>query len=674
MYIRALKINNFRGLNELWFLPNKDVNVVVGPNNSGKTTILTAMKLLFDPAIRLQRDETISRFDFHNGDTTNPVVIRAWLSLDDETNTDIILRFGDKVSCWQVKNEILKSVEVEPGDDLPDGTEELLAIKLISQWNKEIEVAETELLIVDELDNKKGVFTYQDREVLNFRYYGTHRNPAYELSLARQSLLSKTLRDQEVTRKFRDLMKLLESNKSDLLELESIKDTMKNLETLISPELIGGFDSFTLTFLDANIGRFKGVTSVGLHKEQNGNDKVIPVSMLGDGSQNLLLLMQIVQALKQEDASLIVAIEEPEQNLEPSLAKWVFNQITSTPGIVIKSNFGDNQDEAGKKKKKRMGQLFVTTHSPALIGELQGADSICRLSRPHTDSTEVTHVKVASRLEPIFRKSLEQYRDQYAPALLAQNALVVEGPSEEGLLPILFNHLGTIPACNPFFLGLAIVNADGATNVWKHSRNLKALGVSTHALLDYDVPAKELKDSEAQTKLSLYELTQKYSDFVTCYPQKSPLDFCKGYDTEVMLVNCVDPEILLEGIRKCYEDAGHELNNDKWTECIKKEINQSFQAQIPSEFPKNFSTFTLDSIKCSNGSVNDSDLQRAFLYAALHEPHGCKSQKDMRIIGETLVENDCIPKPLKCLHKRIIKTLTREVEPGGGIHELGDDC
>jgi len=44
------------------------------------------MKLLLDPAIRLQRDETISHFDFHNGDTTSPVVIRAWLSLDDETN------------------------------------------------------------------------------------------------------------------------------------------------------------------------------------------------------------------------------------------------------------------------------------------------------------------------------------------------------------------------------------------------------------------------------------------------------------------------------------------------------------------------------------------------------------------------------------------------------------
>jgi len=30
MYIRALKINNFRGLNELWFLPNKGINVLVG--------------------------------------------------------------------------------------------------------------------------------------------------------------------------------------------------------------------------------------------------------------------------------------------------------------------------------------------------------------------------------------------------------------------------------------------------------------------------------------------------------------------------------------------------------------------------------------------------------------------------------------------------------------------
>ena len=46
MKIISMSINNFRGLENVSFEPDKDVNIIVGPNAIGKTTILEAIRLL----------------------------------------------------------------------------------------------------------------------------------------------------------------------------------------------------------------------------------------------------------------------------------------------------------------------------------------------------------------------------------------------------------------------------------------------------------------------------------------------------------------------------------------------------------------------------------------------------------------------------------------------------
>src|SRR3989344_8709689 len=46
MFIKNLEINNFKGISDLSFSPTK-INVIVGKNNTGKTSILSAIDLLF---------------------------------------------------------------------------------------------------------------------------------------------------------------------------------------------------------------------------------------------------------------------------------------------------------------------------------------------------------------------------------------------------------------------------------------------------------------------------------------------------------------------------------------------------------------------------------------------------------------------------------------------------
>lgn len=48
MYISKIIINNFRIFSKKEIEFNEKINVLIGPNNSGKSTLITALQILFD--------------------------------------------------------------------------------------------------------------------------------------------------------------------------------------------------------------------------------------------------------------------------------------------------------------------------------------------------------------------------------------------------------------------------------------------------------------------------------------------------------------------------------------------------------------------------------------------------------------------------------------------------
>ena len=48
MYITNLKIKNFRAIENLELNLNKGLNVLIGENNSGKTSVIDLLRLVFD--------------------------------------------------------------------------------------------------------------------------------------------------------------------------------------------------------------------------------------------------------------------------------------------------------------------------------------------------------------------------------------------------------------------------------------------------------------------------------------------------------------------------------------------------------------------------------------------------------------------------------------------------
>lgn len=231
MHIFAIFIKNFRSFDNLWGFPNSTVNVIVGPNNCGKSTIMRALSYVLDPTINYRQPGLLSRFDFHLSNIMQPIEITVWLKpaihMDEngitiyDDSEKIKRAFFDKLTAWKVETqernttgvieihpENLSALNIEPmqrPEDLPPH-ERLLAIRLRSTWNNDIEATETEVEIIDETGNKISPLNNQHKELLGFKMVGGRRNPVYELSLSRQSVLSKMINDDEVNLALRGLL------------------------------------------------------------------------------------------------------------------------------------------------------------------------------------------------------------------------------------------------------------------------------------------------------------------------------------------------------------------------------------------------------------------------------------------------------------------------------------
>lgn len=78
--IRAIEVSNFRSLKEFKWFPSSGINCMIGPGDSGKSTVLDAIDLCLGARRNLQ----INDADFHCLDTETPITISITIGeLDD---------------------------------------------------------------------------------------------------------------------------------------------------------------------------------------------------------------------------------------------------------------------------------------------------------------------------------------------------------------------------------------------------------------------------------------------------------------------------------------------------------------------------------------------------------------------------------------------------------------
>jgi AAA ATPase domain len=109
--IRKVEIANFRGIREFSWLPSAGINCLIGPGDSGKSSVLVAIDL----CLGARRTAQLTDADFHNLDVTKPIRISLTIGeLDDSLKTmegyGMFLR-GFRAATGEIEDEPERDAE-----------------------------------------------------------------------------------------------------------------------------------------------------------------------------------------------------------------------------------------------------------------------------------------------------------------------------------------------------------------------------------------------------------------------------------------------------------------------------------------------------------------------------------------------------------------------------------
>ncbi|KQV41238.1 ATP-binding protein [Rhizobium sp. Root1204] len=438
--IRKIEIRNFRSIATFDWFPNPGINCLIGPGDSGKSTILDAIDL----CLGARRNIVFSDDDFYNLDTANPICIAVTLS-----ELDGNLRSLETYGAWlRGFHPVSGVIEDEPGN----GLETVLTVQL-----KVADDLEPQWSLVSERATAQGLernLSWADRLVLSPTRLG--ESSESNLSWKRGSILNKVSGERadlgaSLARAVRDARASF-GNAAELQlgqALATVQATATRLGVPTGPKVQALLDAHSVSISSGTIS---------LHGS-NG----VPLRDLGLGSMRLL-----IAGLQRHVAgtSPIMLADELEYGLEP-------HRIIALLG------------ELGAKDPVAQFQVFVTTHSPVAVRELYATQ--LHVVRRYGAQHYVNWLGNSPDVQGTIRL--------FPDALLARSIVVCEGATEIGLLRGL--DLGSQTASTPSFaaMGASLVDGGGDTT-FARALAFQKMGYRTAILRDSDVAANP--DLESQ--------------------------------------------------------------------------------------------------------------------------------------------------------------------------------
>lgn len=431
--ICQLMIQNFRSIKEMSWVPSAGINCMVGPGDSGKSTILDAIDL----CLCARRGVTFGDTDFHDLDVTQPIVILATLDgLPDELlNLD---SYGDYLRGF---DPATGRVEDEPREGIPTvlTLRFRVAADLEPVWDLYSERAERDGL-------ERGL-AWKDRALLAPARIGNFANS--NLSWSRNSVLNRLTEDRaDLGAQLAAAARQARANFGDKADAQ-LADTLVTV-TQVANRLGVPVGKSAKALLDAHSVSI-GDGAIALHNEDG-----IPLRSLGTGSSRLLVAgLQRAAA----DSASIALVDEVEYGLEPHrLARLL--------------------DSLGAKERVPTLQVFITSHSPVALRELT-ADQVY-IVRSRRGRHCVQRVGSVDGVQGMLRKDAE--------AFLAKSVVVCEGASEVGFGRGL-DQFWVGEGHTPFFaLGGAYVDTGGSEpdRCFERGGALLKLGYRVLVLADSD--------------------------------------------------------------------------------------------------------------------------------------------------------------------------------------------
>jgi len=499
MQISRLIIKNFRGIQNASIILSKH-SVLIGDNNTGKTTILEAIDLALGPD-RLNRVPPVDEHDFYQGKYISdasadevPTSTKAEQGVKAEGAVDAVAnnadvqvdgdvtaeapqieievtvadlteeqkgRFGDYTEFWDTATDTFYDQPNPAGVDAVS-ISEALRVSFIGWYDPEEDDFKGKTYFTRSLSEGDNpvVFSKKDKQICGFLYLRSLRTGSRALSLERGSLLDIILRLKEVRPQMWEytISKLDSYSVASDPELgisgvlESINAALQKYvpkEWGIEPHL--KVSNLTREHLRKVITAFIA-TGEGRH--------AAPFYRQGTGTINMLVLAMLSQ-IAEDKQNVIFAMEEPETAIPPYAQKRIVHEIRTLAS-----------------------QTIFTSHSPYVLEEFTLEETVV-LARDAQGALRRSAITLPDSVK--LKRYRQEFRTRFCEGLLTRRILVAEGATEAASFPVVCRRLAELkPATYSSLeaLGICTIDAGGETNISDLAKLYRDLGKRTLAICD----------------------------------------------------------------------------------------------------------------------------------------------------------------------------------------------
>ena len=420
MYLSRIYIKNYRNFHEINVRLGAGVTCIIGENNTGKTNLFHALRLVLDNGLssvyrQLQEQDLFSKASFLQ---PNQAIISVEFSgFEDCINSEAL------VCTWKVEglDRARLTYRFRPR----------LAIR--EQYEHDEEIGQLNLE-TDYEWNLVGGGAKDPRETEWYEDFGSSVRfgdlQAFKLEFLKD--LRDVLQDLQRDR-VSPLLKLIRIRDSDIPKDQLIKTILLANKSIEDDDVFQAASNDIQRAFIGTVGEAFEDTRISLGMAEPTyaailrslrvlfrNDLIqedgYDITRNGLGLNNLIYIVMILEAFEQrisadDVAGQLLLIEEPEAHLHPQLQRTLFHVLS-----------------------RKSSQVILTSHSTHISSQAP-LDSLVSFTNSSA-GTIANRLALADKLEKREIKDLERYLDATRSTLLyARKVILVEGPAELFLIP-----------------------------------------------------------------------------------------------------------------------------------------------------------------------------------------------------------------------------------------------